>query len=135
MSSEIGWPEYVAQIAAIRDTLPPAERTHLAALAGNYGEAGALALYGPAHNLPMPISMTNSFYDRSFGPEPPPTIRASGLDVDWLTANFADCRIAARVSMPYGVHNDETDWNPEIAICHAPYLGWPTFWQTARRFG
>ena len=72
MGDEIGWPELVAEVAAIRDTLSPRRTVSVSILAGNAGEAGALALYGPQDNLPTPISSTNSFHDRGFGPYPHP---------------------------------------------------------------
>jgi len=61
MADEIGWPEFVAQVAAIRDTLSPEDRTRLAILANNYGEAGALSLYGPQFNLPTPSAAPTTF--------------------------------------------------------------------------
>ena len=53
---EIGWPELTAQTARAWRSLPPAERRGAAILAQNYGEAGALAYYGPALGLPPPLS-------------------------------------------------------------------------------
>ncbi|HEY6306815.1 MAG TPA: hypothetical protein VI488_10215 [Candidatus Angelobacter sp.] len=52
LREEIGWPELVETVAGIRDSLPPQDRTRLGVLAGNYGEAGALNLYGPKYGLP-----------------------------------------------------------------------------------
>ena len=43
---EIGWPELVETVAEIRDSLPAEDRTRLGILAGNYGEAGAVDLFG-----------------------------------------------------------------------------------------
>ena len=45
---EIGWPELVQEVARIRDSLTPEERAHLGIIGTNYGEAGAINLYGPA---------------------------------------------------------------------------------------
>jgi len=67
LRDEIGWPELVAQVAAVRDTLTPDERANLGVLANNYGEAGAVALYGPQYGLPVPISSTNTFHMRGYG--------------------------------------------------------------------
>jgi 4-amino-4-deoxy-L-arabinose transferase-like glycosyltransferase len=53
---EIGWPELVTTTARAWRSLTPAERRGGVVLAGNYGEAGALALYGPAVGLPTPLS-------------------------------------------------------------------------------
>ena len=53
---EIGWPELAAATAHAWRSLTPDERSDGVILAGNYGEAGALALYGPSLGLPPPLS-------------------------------------------------------------------------------
>ena len=68
MPEEIGWPDLARQVASVRDELPPQARSHLAVFASNYGEAGALALYGGEYGLPQPISNANSFYYRDSVP-------------------------------------------------------------------
>ena len=59
---QIGWPELVQEVAKIRDSLTPEERAHLGIIGTNYGEAGAINLYGPAYGLPRAISGVNSFW-------------------------------------------------------------------------
>ena len=58
---EIGWHELVAQTATAWRSRTPAERSAGAIVAGNYGVAGALSLYGPAAGLPTPVSGHLSF--------------------------------------------------------------------------
>jgi 4-amino-4-deoxy-L-arabinose transferase-like glycosyltransferase len=53
---EIGWPALVAQTARAWRSLPAAQRSRAVILAENYGEAGALAHFGPAYGLPQPLS-------------------------------------------------------------------------------
>lgn len=53
---EIGWPELVETVAQIRDSLPAEDRARMGILAGNYGEAGAINLYGGQYGLPRAIS-------------------------------------------------------------------------------
>ena len=48
---EIGWPELVAEVAQVYNSIPPVERASTGILAANYGEAGAINLYGPAYGL------------------------------------------------------------------------------------
>ncbi|MGD0166695.1 MAG: glycosyltransferase family 39 protein [Gaiellaceae bacterium] len=55
-SEEIGWHELVAQTAAVWRSLTPAERADAVILTGDYGEAGAISLFGPAEGLPQPLS-------------------------------------------------------------------------------
>jgi hypothetical protein len=56
------WPTYAAQVLAVRDRLPPAERAGAVAVTGNYGEAGALARYGGAWGRDAVFSGHNSFW-------------------------------------------------------------------------
>jgi 4-amino-4-deoxy-L-arabinose transferase-like glycosyltransferase len=58
---ELGWRELVAQTSAAWRSRSAAERAHGAIVAGNYGVAGALSLYGPAAGLPTPLSGHLSF--------------------------------------------------------------------------
>ena len=53
---QFGWEELVAEVAAIYDSLPPEDRARTAIFANNYGEAGAINLFGPKHGLPPAIS-------------------------------------------------------------------------------
>jgi dolichyl-phosphate-mannose-protein mannosyltransferase len=51
-----GWPELVAEVARIYHALPAEDRARAAVFANNYGEAGAVNLFGPRYGLPPAIS-------------------------------------------------------------------------------
>jgi hypothetical protein len=51
----------VSQIAAVAESLPPAERVRLVVFTGDYGAAGAVDLYGAAYGLPHAISGHNNY--------------------------------------------------------------------------
>jgi hypothetical protein len=132
---EIGWPELVETVAGVRDSLSADERAQLGVLAGNYGEAGALALYGPQYGLPRVISGVNSFWQRGYGDPPPRTLIAVGRDLDELQDNFVSCRLAAHTWNRFGIVNEETRAHPNIFVCHTLRQPWPEFWKNARHFG
>jgi len=72
LGDQFGWPELVGDVAKIYNALPPEERAHTGIFASNYGEAGALNLYGPALGLPAPICAHQNHY--FWGPpNPEPT--------------------------------------------------------------
>jgi hypothetical protein len=52
LGEEIGWPSQVALTVRAYDSLPAPERAGAAVVAGNYGEAGAVALGGGLAFLP-----------------------------------------------------------------------------------
>jgi len=135
LREELGWPELVEAVAQIRDRLPPEDRAQLGILAGNYGEAGALNLYGPTYGLPTAISGTNSFWLRGYGDPPPQTVIVTGLSQRWVEEHFASCELAGHTSNQYGVPNEETEDHPDLFVCRGLKQSWPEFWNNLRRFG
>ena len=57
-----GWEEMTAKVAEVYHSLLPEEREKAAIFAGNYGEAGAIDLFGAQYNLPKAISSHQSYY-------------------------------------------------------------------------
>lgn len=61
-ADQFGWPELVAEVGRFYQSLPPDVRENTAILAGNYGEAGAIDLFGPQYGLPTAISGHQNHY-------------------------------------------------------------------------
>jgi len=53
---QFGWEELVSDVAGIYGRLPPEERARTGIFASNYGEAGAINLFGPRYGLPPAVS-------------------------------------------------------------------------------
>jgi 4-amino-4-deoxy-L-arabinose transferase-like glycosyltransferase len=132
---EIGWPELVETVAQVRDSLPPDERAHLGILAANYGEAGAINLFGPKYGLPPVISGVNSFWARGYGDPPPEILIVLGHSSGFLAENFTSCRVAAHSWNWLGVENEETVYHPDIYVCRGLKRPWREFWDGYRHFG
>lgn len=132
---EIGWPELVETVAHVRDSLPQADRARLGILAGNYGEAGAINLYGARYGLPRAISGINSFWQRGYGTPPPETLIVVGLSRRFLDRNFSACEVMGHTWNRYGVENEETRDHPDIFVCRGLRQSWPEFWKNFRYFG
>jgi hypothetical protein len=62
LGDQFGWEELVADVARIYRSLPPQERARTGIFASNYGEAGAINLFGPAYGLPPAICAHQSHY-------------------------------------------------------------------------
>jgi hypothetical protein len=134
-AEQIGWPELVEELAGIFAGLPPDEQARTTVLAGNYGEAGAVNLYGPAMGLPEAISGINSYWLRGYGSPPPETAIVVGYTRPGVEQHFADCELAGRVTNRYGVENEETRFHPEIFLCRQPRRAWPELWPELQSFG
>ncbi len=135
MREEIGWPDLANEVARIWNSLPPDQRTHAGVLATNYGEAGAIDLYGPALGLPKAFSGVNSYWALGYPDPPPQTVIVVGLDRDYMNQNFGNCQLAGHTGNPYGVHNEESDDHPDIYVCGNLRGSWSDFWKDFRYYG
>ena len=132
---EIGWPELVKTVAGIRDSLPHEQQASVGVLVGNYGEQGAIEMLGPAYNLPLPISMTNSAWLRGYPSPPPTTLIVLGFTREEADRAFMSCRLAGHNGNSEGVKNEESQYHPDIFVCGGPRLPWPEFWKKYQAFG
>jgi 4-amino-4-deoxy-L-arabinose transferase-like glycosyltransferase len=127
---QIGWPELVETVAEIYNSLPAEDQQEAGILTGNYGEAGAINLYGPAYGLPEAISGVNSYWLRGYG-DPAPQVL---ILLDWHgSASFETCRIAGSVSNRHGVRNEETS-HSMIYVCRGLRHSWLDFWESLKSF-
>jgi len=132
---EVGWTDLAQSVAQVFNSLPASERAQTGILTGNYGEAGALNLYGPDLGLPKAMAGTNSFWLRGFDPRQPQTVILVGFDLEDGNELFTSCRVVAKNTNPYGVENEESRDHPDILLCRGLRQSWPEFWKTFRRFG
>lgn len=132
---EIGWPDLARSVANVYHSLTVEEQERTGILAGNYGEAGALNLYGPAFGLPHAMALTNSFWYRGYDPRLPQTVIVTGFDLDEGRKLFGSCAVAARNSNPFGVENEESRDHPDILLCRNLRMPWSVYWEHYRRFG
>jgi hypothetical protein len=132
---ELGWPELVETVAKIRDSLTSEDRARLGILAANYGEAGAINLYGPAYGLPNAISGVNSFWYRGYGDPPPQTLIVLGFSQRFRDQSFSSCTLAGHTPNPDHVQNEETRDHPDIFVCRGLRQSWPDFWKDFQHYG
>jgi hypothetical protein len=135
LKEEIGWPELVETVAGIYVSLPAGDKLQAGILTGNYGEAGAIDLYGPACGLPRAISGINSYWLRGYGDPPPQALIVVGWDAGGAYSVFESCQSAGRITDRCGVMNEETEDHPVILLCRAPRQPWPVLWKHMRSFG
>ncbi|MBV9008962.1 MAG: glycosyltransferase family 39 protein [Verrucomicrobia bacterium] len=132
-AEEIGWTELTNTVAKVYHAQSGPGR--VAILCGNYGEAGAINLFGPARKLPPAISAVNSYWGRGYGQPEPNTIILVGFSRRAAERYFSDVSIAGHVSNQFSVSNEESREHPEIFVCRQPKFPWPTLWRMLRSFG
>jgi hypothetical protein len=135
LREEFGWDELVRTVAGIRDSLPADQQAHLGVTVGNYGEAGAIEILGPAYHLPAPISTTNSGWLRGYPTPSPTTFIVLGIDQEQANAIFTGCRWAGHNGNSDGVRNEESLDHPDIFVCGPLRQSWPELWKEHRDFG
>lgn len=57
-----GWEDMVRRVAQVYHSLPADQRAKAAVFTSNYGEAGAIDLFGPRYGLPPAISSHNNYW-------------------------------------------------------------------------
>jgi 4-amino-4-deoxy-L-arabinose transferase-like glycosyltransferase len=135
LREEVGWHELVKTAADIRDTLPARELSQVGILAGNYGEAAAINLYGPQYALPPAISGTDSYWLRGYGDHPPQTMIVLGMSQKEVEKLFESCTLAGHSSNRFGIENEEVTRHADIFVCRRLRQPWPEFWKSFLHFG
>lgn len=131
---QVGWPAYVREVAAVYAALPVADRSHTAVIAENYGEAGAIARYGPARGLPEPYSGHMSNAD--WGPPPdsangPVLVVTQEADTD-IGRFFTGCRVIGHVDTGRDVDNEEQ--GAPVTLCSGTTKPWSALWPSLRHY-
>jgi hypothetical protein len=135
LREEIGWNELVANVAAIRDALPGEQQASVAIGVGNYGEYGAIALLGPHYHLPMPIGTVNSEWLRGYPQTLPSTVILLGNSKEDADRLFSDCHVAGHNANALGVVNEESQYHPDIFVCHHLRRPLSELWKRGPEFG
>ncbi len=132
MGENIGWQEYVSQVATVYAGLPSIERAEATILTSNYGEAGAIDRYGGLYGLPAAYSGHNSYWWWGPPPELGTTTIAIGFDRQYLLQRFAQVRQAGTVQNSAGVDNDEQ--GAPIWLCLGRRGSWAQLWPGLRHY-
>ncbi|MBB6034238.1 ArnT family glycosyltransferase [Phytomonospora endophytica] len=127
---QVGWRELAEATAEVWSrSKPPVVFTQ------NYGQAGAIARYGPELGLPEPYSGHMSFYD--WGPPPDAAggvviLRQKGGDTAAFAPFFTGCVLAATFDNGFGVDNEEQ--GAELWTCTGTTRPWSVIWPELRRY-
>lgn len=108
-ADQFGWEEMAATVAQVFYSLPPEVRAHTAIFGQNYGQAGAIDLFGPKYGLPPAISGHQSYF--LWGPRGytgDSMIVMAGRQRD-LESRFATVRKAGHVEHPYSMPYEHFD--------------------------
>ena len=142
LGETVGWPQFVQTVDGVWKSLPPRQRASAVIFTGDYGEAGAINELGRGTGLPTAVSGQNSEW--WWGPGNPRAttvvaVMPGPVDVTgsgaylYLMQFFTSVRVAATLSNPYGLHNQE--WGGHVYICTGPRQPWAQIWPQLRHYG
>jgi hypothetical protein len=131
LADRFGWPEMAQTVADVYHSLPPEERTRAAIFGQNYGQAGAIDLFGPALGLPKAISGHLAYHD--WGPREYTGEIVIVMDdtQEQLERWFEQVERAGRVSHPYSMPYQHFD----IFICRRLRRPLAEVWPQLRELG
>lgn len=124
----IGWPRYVAQIGRAVASAPP----DAVVITGNYGEAGAVARYGPANGIQTVYSGHNELWWQARPPDTATAIVFVGDQYRAVEPFFAECHLAGTLDNDVGVENEEQ--GQPITVCTNRSAGWDVIWPLLQHF-
>jgi hypothetical protein len=124
----VGWPAFVETVAAVYDSLP--DRAGAVIFTSNYGEAGAIERYGPAHGLPDPYSGHNAYW--RWGP-PPDAATGPVIVVGEVPAGLLGCgSLTLAATHDNGLDLDNEEQGAPVRVCRDRAAGWSQLWPALR---
>jgi 4-amino-4-deoxy-L-arabinose transferase-like glycosyltransferase len=129
---QVGWPTLVDTVAGVWRQIPAGERDRAVIFVQNYGEAGAIARYGPGRGLPDAYSGHMSYADWGAPPDTAdgPVVLVQYPSNRTIGKFFADCRPMATVDNGFGLDNDEE--GTVVQLCARPADDWSAMWSRLR---
>jgi 4-amino-4-deoxy-L-arabinose transferase-like glycosyltransferase len=127
---QVGWPTYVRQVASVVQGLPAADAQRAVVITSNYGEAGAIARFGPDRGLHRVYSGQNALFELARPPDNADVIVVVGGQLGDVRGLFASCDVKARLDNGLDVENEEQ--GQPVAVCRGPSAPWTDLWPRFR---
>ncbi|HTX39234.1 MAG TPA: glycosyltransferase family 39 protein [Bryobacteraceae bacterium] len=129
-ADQFGWPEMVGAVARVYNGLPPDVRAKTAIFGQNYGQAGAVDLFGPRYGLPPAISGHQSYF--LWGPRGYTGESVIVMDGEQreLESRFAEVHKVASVYHPYSMPYEHFD----IFYCRGLQRPLSEIWPQVKRW-
>ena len=118
-ASQFGWEEMVAQVAAVYNGLPLERRERTAIFAQNFGQAGAIDLFGKKYGLPDALSGHQNYFlwgPHGYSGESVIVLQGRHEELEKL---YTSVEWRAHVSHPYSMPREQGD------IYYCTGLKWP----------
>jgi hypothetical protein len=128
----IGWPDLIATVKDVYDSLPPGQQASTRILSARYGEAAAITLLDREHSLPVTISGHNSYYFWSDGQVNATTYIVLGYSKEHLLEFFDEVQPAGALTNDLSVPNEM--YHRPIYLCYRPKVPLQQVWSQIKQF-
>jgi hypothetical protein len=128
-SDMFGWETLTATVAEVYHSLPASQQPQCSILAGNYGEAGAIDLFGPRYGLPKAISGHNNYFlwgPRGYAGD---VVILFGEHAEVIKTLFAEVEQVAVISSP---HAAAAERYLPVYVCRRPKAPLPALWSSLK---
>lgn len=115
-ADQFGWAEMAAEVGRIYNGLPADVRSKTAVFGQNYGQAGAIDLFGPRYGLPPAISGHQNYFLWGPGNFTGESVIVMDGNREKLDRQFASVAKVGRVYHPYSMPYQHFD----VFYCRAP---------------
>lgn len=129
-ADQFGWPEMAATVAAVYNGLPADVRAGTAIFGQNYGQAGAIDLFGPRYGLPAAISGHQSYFLWGLHGYTGESVIVMAGNQSRLESEFTSVRKVAHVSHPYSMPYEHFD----VYYCHGRKLPLSQVWPRVKNW-
>jgi len=123
IADQFGWPELVSEVSGIYNSLSAEERAGTGIWAGNYGEAGAINLFGPKLGLPRAYSRHQTHW--YWGP--PPQVYKNLIVIQWDLDDVRDNCTSFQAFQHYQRFGMDEE-NTPIYLCRGVTFDIQTIW-------
>jgi hypothetical protein len=129
-ADQFGWEEMAATVARVYNSLPPDVRARTAIFAQNYGQAGAIDLFGPKYGLPPAVAGHQNYF--LWGPRGYTGESMIVMDDRQATLEklFTSVRKAAHVEHPYSMPYEHFD----VFYCQGMHPPLGKFWPRLKKW-
>ena len=125
-----GWENQVKEVAGIYNILTEEERAKSIILAGNYGRAGAIDLFGENYGLPKAVSYVSSYHSWGPGTTSGEIAIAVGVSLSILENLYENIELKSSVSHAFAVQHEQ---NVPVYLCRNPKVKIRSIWEDLKR--
>lgn len=129
-ADRFGWPEMAAEVARVYHALPAHDRERASIFGQNYGQAGAVDLFGPKLGLPKAISGHLTYWLWGPGNATGEVVIVLDDDRETLERHFESVELAGRVEHPYSMPYQHFD----VWVCRGPKTPMAELWPLVKSY-